>query len=54
MQTVDNVASKSTVSPKIAELQKKIQDENYINFAIDRIAVIMSRHIVDFNVEKTL
>lgn len=35
------------VSPRILELQRKIQDDNYLEYAIDRIAVIMSRHIVD-------
>ncbi|MCR5218151.1 hypothetical protein [Treponema sp.] len=36
----------SPLSEKVLELQSKIQDKNYINNAIDRIAVIMSRHIV--------
>lgn len=34
------------LSKKVLELQSKIQDKNYINNAIDRIAVIMSKHIV--------
>lgn len=45
-QTV-SVSVSSGVSPRILELQKKIQDQDYINYAIDRIAVIMSRHIVE-------
>ena len=32
---------------RILELQRKIRDENYIRNAVDRIAVIVSRHIVD-------
>ena len=44
--------SKKTESAKlhqqrIMELQMKIQDKNYISSAVDRIAVIMSRHIVE-------
>ncbi len=35
------------VSPRILELQRKIRDESYLEYAIDRTAVIMSRHIVD-------
>lgn len=34
-------------SARIVELQKKIQDENYINNAIDRIAVVISRCLVE-------
>ena len=32
---------------RIIELQRKIQDENYIRNAVDRIASIVSRHIVE-------
>jgi len=34
------------LSEKVLELQSKIQDKNHVNNAIDRIAVIMSKHIV--------
>lgn len=37
------------VDPRIKELQKKIQDESYINSAIERIALIMSRRLVEEN-----
>ena len=46
-----NAAVKTVLSPRIVELQKKIQDEDYINSAIDRIALIMSRHIVEDRIE---
>lgn len=49
-----NAPAKQTLSPKILELQKKIQDESYINSAIDRIALILSRQIVENHIEKTL
>lgn len=42
-----NTQSNVDLPLKIRELQLKIQDENYLDYAIDRIAVIMSRHIVD-------
>ncbi|MBQ5400227.1 MAG: hypothetical protein IKQ66_04990 [Treponema sp.] len=32
---------------RIKELQQKIQDENYINFAVERIALVVSRQIVE-------
>ena len=47
-------AVKTVLSPRILELQKKIQDENYINSAIDRIASIISRHIVEEHIDKSL
>lgn len=34
-------------SIRIRELQKKIQDETYLNNAIDRIAVVISRRLVE-------
>ena len=46
-----NAAVKTVLSPRIVELQKKIQDEDDINSAIDRIALIMSRHIVEDRIE---
>lgn len=35
------------LSPKVLELRLKIHDENYINNAIQRIAVVLSRRIVE-------
>lgn len=49
-----NEAVETVITQKILELQKKIQDEDYINSAIDRIAVIMSRRIVEERIEKSL
>ena len=54
MQAVNNTTPNSALSPRIRELQKKIQDENYINSAVDRIALIMSRHIVEFQDRKSV
>jgi hypothetical protein len=36
-----------TSTTRILELQKKIQDETYLNNAIDRIAVVISRRLVE-------
>ena len=47
-------AVKTVLSPRILELQKKIQDENYINSAIDRIALVLSRQIVENHIAKSL
>ncbi len=52
MQTANSSASKQKLSPRLLELQKKIQDENYINAAIDRIAVIISKQIAGSDIEK--
>lgn len=49
-----NAATKPVLSQRLLELQKKIQDDNYINSAIDRIALIVSRRIVEDRIEKTL
>jgi len=53
MRSEKHAASDTSLSPKIKELQKKIQDENYINSAVDRIALVMSRHIVDLKTVTT-
>ncbi|MBQ0166201.1 MAG: hypothetical protein KBT02_03720 [Treponema sp.] len=39
--------SEEELSPKVRELRLKIHDENYINNAIQRIAVVLSRRIVE-------
>jgi hypothetical protein len=40
--------SETTVSAaRIRELQKKIKDETYLNNAIDRIAIVISKRLVE-------
>ncbi|HAK69371.1 MAG TPA: hypothetical protein DEO40_06710 [Treponema sp.] len=39
--------SQTTVSPRIRDLQKKIQDSSYVDYAVERIALIVSRQIVE-------
>ena len=47
MPAAKNINSNSTLSPRLKELQQKIHDDSYVNNAIDRIAVVMSRHLVE-------
>ncbi len=47
MPVIKSPTNPTTVSPRIKELQMKIQDENYVNGAIERIALIVSRQIVE-------
>ena len=39
--------TKKNVSPRIREFQLKIQDQTYIDYAVERIALIVSRQIVE-------
>ena len=32
--------------PRLQEIQQKIQDPSYVNFAIDRIAVVLSKRMM--------
>ncbi len=47
MPVSKNPNPKTQVSPRIRELQLKIQDQAYVDYAIERIALIMSRQIVE-------
>ena len=52
MSPVEKDESKKNLAQRIRDLQKKIQDETYVNSANDRIALVMSTHIVDFRIDK--
>ena len=41
------IISEQETSARILELRKKIYDENYLNSAIQRIALILSRQLVE-------
>jgi hypothetical protein len=41
------IISEQETSARILELREKILDENYINGAIQRIALILSRQLVE-------
>ena len=49
MESSVNSDSSEDLSPRLKELQQKIHDESYINNAVDRIAVIMSKRIITMN-----
>ena len=42
-----DIISEQETSARILELREKILDENYINGAIQRIALILSRQLVE-------
>ena len=37
----------TTFSPRVMELRQKIHDEEWVNFAVQRIAQVLSRRLVD-------
>ena len=45
-ETTKNLVQKE-FSPKVLELREKILDDNYVNNAIQRIAFVLSRKIVE-------
>lgn len=46
-QNVSTNSAYAAKAARIRELQQKIQDENYLNSAIDRIAFVISRSLVE-------
>lgn len=42
-----SIVSADNLSPKVLELRKKIHDSEYIDFAVQRIAQILSRKLVE-------
>ncbi len=50
--SVENKIVNETLPPKLKELQQKIQDEEYISYAVNRIAVVMSKRIIDMHDSK--
>lgn len=41
------IVTSSTFSPRVMELRKKIHDANYIEYAVQRIAQVLSRQLVE-------
>lgn len=50
--SVENKITNESLPPKLKELQQKIQDENYISYAVNKIAVVMSKKIIDLHDSK--
>ncbi len=40
-------AAATTFSPRVMELRKKIHDEEWVDFAVQRIAQVLSRRLVE-------
>ncbi len=43
----ESVASNGAYSPRVIELRKKIHDEEYVDYAVQRIAQVLSRKLVE-------
>jgi len=40
-------STSSIISPRVLELRSKIQNKDYVDFAVQRIAQVLSRRIVE-------
>ena len=47
MTSSKSVALNGTFSPRVVELRKKIHDSAYLDFAVQRIAQVLSRKLVE-------
>ena len=47
MTSSKSVALNGTFSPRVMELRKKIHDAEYLDYAVQRIAQVLSRKIVE-------
>ncbi len=47
MPVSKNSSCSKQLSPRLKELQVKIHDEKYIEYAVERIALVVSRRIVE-------
>ena len=47
MTSSKSVALDGTFSPRVMELRKKIHDAEYLDYAVQRIAQVLSRKIVE-------
>lgn len=47
MTSTKSVVFDGTFSPRVLELRKKIHDSEYLDFAVQRIAQVLSRKIVE-------
>ena len=49
-----SVVLDGTFSPRVMELRKKIHDAEYVEFAVQRIAQVLSRKIVEDSEQQSL
>ena len=49
-----SVVLDGTFSPRVMELRKKIHDTEYLDYAVQRIAQVLSRKIVEDNEQQLM
>lgn len=47
MTAAKTILSSSEYSPRVIELRKKIHDASYVDYAVQRIALVLSRRLVE-------
>ncbi len=47
MTTAKPIISSSEYSPRVIELRRKIHDSAYVEYAVQRIALVLSRRLVE-------
>ena len=47
MTAAKTILSSSEYSPRVLELRKKIHDASYVDYAVQRIALVLSRRLVE-------
>lgn len=54
MTSTKSVTFDGTFSPRVVELRKKIYDSEYLDYAVQRIAQVLSRKIVEDNEKQSM
>lgn len=54
MTSSKSVVIDGTFSPRVMELRKKIHDAEYLDYAVQRIAQVLSRKIVEDNEQRLM
>ena len=54
MTSSKSVVLDGTFSPRVMELRKKIHDTEYLDYAVQRIAQVLSRKIVEDNEQQLM
>ena len=54
MTSSKSVELDGTFSPRVMELRKKIHDAEYLDFAVQRIAQVLSRKIVEDSEQQSM
>ncbi|MBQ9205838.1 MAG: hypothetical protein IJ158_03900 [Treponema sp.] len=54
MTSSKSIALNGTFSPRVMELRQKIHDAEYIDYAVQRIAQVLSRKIIEDSEQQSL